>query len=235
MDLCFGTFFRSRSCPTGIDDRREPVFIHVLNSVPSQFTHATRDRRHTVCRSSSSLSPLVRGVHLSNSRVRLKPRRRVYSVGLEPAAMNVAGSALCSGQSARALRTGRWHCAAAVPAAGLSYFQHRCRSTELSVPATGGEPVAWRRAGPSQHEHHCSCGATAGRSWSRRADKLLVATSIHEACGLRDACAAAAAPPSKCEQQWRGPGSGTGQRRERLPTAARRVVAALSNTKNNNV
>ena len=174
---------------------REPVFIHVLNSVPSQFTHATRDRRHTVCRSSSSLSPLVRGVHLSNSRVRLKPRRRV------------------------SLRTGRWHCAAAVPAAGLSYFQHRCRSTELSVPATGGEPVAWRRAGPSQHEHHCSCGATAGRSWSRRADKLLVATSIHEACGLRDACAAAAAPPSKCEQQWRGPGSGTGQRREHLPTA----------------
>ena len=87
------------------------------------------------------------------------------------------------------------------------------------MPATGGEPVAWRRAGPSQHEHHCSCGAKAGRSWSRQADKLLVATSIHEACGLRDACAAAAAPPSKCEQQWRGPGSGTGQRRERLPTA----------------
>ena len=172
--------------------------------------------------------------HLSKSRVRLKPRRRVYSVGLEPAAMNVAGSAV-----ARV----REHCAPAggtappqlIPAAGLSYFQHRCRSTELSVPATGGEPVAWRRAGPSQHEHHCSCGATAGRSWSRRADKLLVATSIHEACGLRDACAAAAAPPSKCEQQWRGPGSGTGQRRERLPTAARRVVAALSNTKNNNV
>ena len=92
---------------------------------------------------------------------------------------------------------------------------------------------AWRRAGPSQHEHHCLCGATAGRSWSRRADKLLVATSIHEACGLRDACAAAAAPLSKCEQQWRGPGSGTGQRGESLPKpllAARR--GTFSNTKN---
>ena len=37
-------------------------------------------------------------------------------------------------------------------------------------------------------------------SWSQ-----LVATSIHEACGLRDACAAAAAPPARPSRRRRAP------------------------------
>ena len=89
----------------------------------------------------------------------------------------------------------------AVPAAGLSYVQHGCRSTEPSVPATGGEPVAWRRSGQSPSQHPCSCGATAAHCWSQRADKLPVATSSREACGPQAAPAAAAVPPSEHEQQ----------------------------------
>ena len=155
-----------------------------------------------MCRSSSSLSPLVRGVVLSSLKFTRTPQatRRVYSVGLEPAAMNVAGSAV-----ARV----REHCAPAGGTAPPQFQQLDCRTSNTGAEAPSS--VCQRRAespspgggsgGEPLPQHCCSCGATAAHCWSRRADKLPVATSSREACGPQAAPAAAAVPPSEHEQQ----------------------------------
>ena len=90
--------------------------------------------------------------------------------------------------------------------AGLLY----CVALPQMVPkhraqglATGGEPAAWRRAGLSDGQLLCLCGATAVHAAGRRrADKLQVATSRHDVCGPREACAGAAVPLSDRPGAW---------------------------------
>ena len=138
--------------------------------------------------------------------------------------MNVAGSAVARVREHLPL------CRRSVPAAGLSYFQHRCRSTELSVPATGGEPVAWRRSGRSPCQHCCS---RAPHSCA-----LLVATSRQAASrdqqprGLRPAssscCRRGAAEQARAAARVRVPGRPAGHARKRACQPQPLLVAALS-------
>ena len=113
--------------------------------------------------------------------------------------------------------------------AGLSY-QQGCRSTEPSVPATGGEPVAWRTSGRSPCQHRC--GATAAQ---------LVATSRQAASrdeqprGLRPAsstcCRRGAAERARAATRVRVPGRPEARARKRAGLLANRcslLGAALS-------
>ena len=150
-------------------------------------------------------------------------QKQSVSVGLEPAATNASQLA----GSAGAVR----ECVArrSSSTAGLSY-QQGCRSTEPSVPATGGEPVAWRRSGRSPCQHRC--GATAAQ---------LVATSRQAASrdeqprGLRPAssscCRRGAAERARAATRVRVPGRPEARARKRAGLLANRcslLGAALS-------
>ena len=140
-------------------------YISTQQRAITVHTRHLRDRRHTVCRSSSWLSPLVRGGVLSSLKFTRTPqatRRRVYSVGLEPAAMNVAGSAV-----ARV----REHCAPAGGTAPPQFQQLDCRTSNTGAEAPSS--VCQRRAespSPGGEQARASTSITA-----RAAQKLVAA------------------------------------------------------------
>ena len=184
-------------------------------------------KRHAAIHGSRNTRPLcalsLSTLRRHGRRLGITTRKQSVSVGLEPAATNASQLA----GSAGAVR----ECVArrSSSTAGLSY-QQGCRSTEPSVPATGGEPVAWRRSGRSPCQHRC--GATAAQ---------LVATSRQAASrdeqprGLRPAssscCRRGAAERARAATRVRVPGRPEARARKRAGLLANRcslLGAALS-------
>ena len=108
-------------------------------------THRTRTRTYTRANRTES-QYTTRVAHTSSRSLKVSRECPWHgsshdsecSVGLEPAATNVAGSAVATVRAAPPCSSSSWT---------VVCVQHRCRSTEPNVPATGGEPVAWRRSG----------------------------------------------------------------------------------------
>ena len=215
MNITFGLSGR-RSKPYGYRSRPPAVPPHTY---PGPATpDPTEDTQHP-----SPLRPLSLDSQTTREAVGITTRKQSVSVGLEPAATNASQLA----GSAGAVR----ECVArrSSSTAGLSY-QQGCRSTEPSVPATGGEPVAWRRSGRSPCQHRC--GATAAQ---------LVATSRQAASrdeqprGLRPAsssyCRRGAAERARAATRVRVPGRPEARARKRAGLLANRcslLGAALS-------
>ena len=180
-------------------------------------THRTRTRTYTRANRTES-QYTTRVAHTSSRSLKVSRECPWHgsshdsecSVGLEPAATNVAGSAVATVRAAPPCSSSSWT---------VVCVQHRCRSTEPNVPATGGEPVAWRRSGGALA---CIAAAPQLRSCGRDEEPSCQSRRAREACGLKQlsCCRRGAAEQARAATRVRVP-PGSSNEQASLSTAAR--------------